>query len=129
MRITPIRSEVLDILSKENKPISAKTIKEKFNLLADLSNIYRNLNTLELDRAIGSISFQGIKYYYYSENKNGHFMLCKSCGEIKSFHLCHEHSLQKQLEEQYEYKLTNHNLYFEGYCKVCKDKNYSEEIL
>ena len=111
-------------MSKENKPISAKTIKEKFNLLADLSNIYRNLNTLELDRAIGSISFQGIKYYYYSENKNGHFMLCKSCGEIKSFHLCHEHSLQKQLEEQYEYKLTNHNLYFEGYCKVCKDKNY-----
>ena len=29
MRITPIRREVLDILSKENKPISAKTIKEK----------------------------------------------------------------------------------------------------
>ena len=62
MRITPIRREVLDILSKENKPISAKTIKEKFNLLADLSNIYRNLNTLELDGAIGSISFQGRKY-------------------------------------------------------------------
>ena len=48
MRITPIRREVLDILSKENKPISAKTIKEKFNLLADLSNIYRNLNTLDV---------------------------------------------------------------------------------
>mgnify|MGYP000352445328 CR=1 FL=1 len=39
------------------------------------------------------------------------------------------HAQKKQLEEQYEYKLTNHNLYFEGYCKVCKDKNYSEEIL
>lgn len=120
LKLTPIRKEILDIIKKSNRPICAKNIKEEFSLQADLSNIYRNLNVLELDRKISSISFRCVKYYYASQNQNGHFILCKKCGEIQSFNLCHEHLLQKTLEEQYGYKFTSHSLYFEGYCKICK---------
>lgn len=119
LKLTPIRLEILSILKESTAPICAKAIKDKFILSADLSNVYRNLNTLELDRIICSISFKGIKYYYESESKSGHFILCKGCGEIQSFHNCHEHTLQKELENQFGYKITNHNLYFEGYCGTC----------
>lgn len=120
MIVSPISEEILRILKKENKPISTKDINKIFKIEVDLSNIYRNLNKLELNQIISSISFKGTKYYYYSENRNGHFILCKSCGEIQTFHICHENSLQKKLEESFDYQFTNHNLYFEGYCKKCR---------
>lgn len=119
MKLTPIKEEILRILKTNSKPISTKKIKEEFMLNADLSNVYRNLNSLELSSTINSISIEGTKYYYAFDNLNGHFIICKSCGEMQSFHNCNEQKLQSQLEEQFGYKLLSHKLYFEGYCKIC----------
>ena len=103
MKLTPIRKEILRIVKDSNKPISTKLIKEKFGLEADISNIYRNLNALELDRSINSISIEGIKYYYAFESQNGHFIICKNCGEIQTFYNCHEHKLKEELEKGISY--------------------------
>jgi len=119
MKLTPIRQEIINIVDNSEKPINAKVIKELFTLEADFSNIYRNLNALELERNISSISIDGVKFYYKSQIDSGHFIICKSCGEIKTFHNCHEHKLKKELEDQYGYNLLTHNLYFEGYCSPC----------
>lgn len=119
MKLTPIRKEILRIVKDSDKPINTKLIKEKFQLEADISNIYRNLNVLELDRSINSISIEGIKYYYAFESQNGHFIICKSCGEIQTFYNCHEHKLKEELEKEFGYRLLTHNLYFEGYCGLC----------
>lgn len=119
MKLTPIRKEILRIVKASDKPINTKIIKEKFGLEADISNIYRNLNALELDRSVNSISIEGIKYYYAFESQNGHFIICKNCGEIQTFYNCHEHKLKEELEKDFGYQLLTHNLYFEGYCGLC----------
>lgn len=119
MKLTPIRKEILDILESIENPINAKIIRDKFKLDADFSNIYRNLNSLELQREINSISIDGVKFYYKTKEHNGHFIICKNCGEIKTFHNCHEHKLKDDLEKEFSYKLITHNLYFEGYCEPC----------
>lgn len=128
MKLTPIREEILKIIKTSEKPVSTKLIKEKLTLYVDLSNVYRNLNTLELSRNINSISINGIKYYYAFENESGHFIICKCCGEIQTFHNCHEHKLKIELENQFGYRLLSHNLYFEGYCNPCNQSIEKQEI-
>jgi Fur family ferric uptake transcriptional regulator len=120
-RLTRLRKEILHLIEKAKKPLSVKIIKNRLVRKPNLSSIYRALEFLEKKNLIQRVSFSGISYYYKREEGQGHFLICKECNEMISFDDCIAENLQKKIQKEYGYKITDHVLYFEGLCTECRN--------
>ncbi len=119
-RLTDFKKEVLSVIDKAEKPLIAKAILNRMNSEPNLSTIYRALDFLRRKKYIQSVSFSGVKFYFTGKKGNGHFLVCKECHEIIEFEDCIALNLQKKIQEQYDYKITDHVLYFKGLCPECQ---------
>lgn len=119
MNLSPLRADILDIITTYKKPITAKNIFEKLSINADLSNVYRGLKFLEAKGIVSSISYLGVKYYFLFNDNHGHFLFCRECQEILSFNKCFAHSIEDEIQEQFNYNIERHVFYFEGTCEIC----------
>jgi len=120
-RLTDLRKEILNVINKAKKPLNAKIIKKRLISQPDFSTIYRALDFLERQKFVYSVSFTGVKYYFTSKKGNGHFLVCKKCREILEFKDCVAESLQERIQQKYNYKISEHVLYFEGLCSKCQN--------
>ncbi|BDU51530.1 Fur family transcriptional regulator [Haliovirga abyssi] len=117
IKLTENRKEIFNIIKSSKKPISAKVIQSKIKDKLDCSTVYRTLEFLTKKQIINSVSFKGKSFYYYGTG--GHFLFCKECGEIIAFDQCIIGDLESKIEDKFNYKITNHVLYFQGYCSKC----------
>jgi Fur family ferric uptake transcriptional regulator len=120
-RLTDLRKEILGVVDKAEKPLSTKMIEMRIKSTPNLSTIYRALDFLETKKFIRSVSFSGVKFYFSNKEGNGHFLFCKECHEILEFADCVVANLQKKIQKQYDYKITDHVLYFQGLCPECQN--------
>ncbi len=117
IKLTKNRIEILNIIKSSEKPIPVKTIQSKISDKLDSSTVYRTLEFLIKNQIVNSVSFNGKSFYYYGTG--GHFLFCKECGEILIFKQCIVGKLENKIEDKFDYKITNHVLYFQGYCSKC----------
>lgn len=118
--ITKWRKEVFDIINSSDKPLRAEDIYKQNGLKPNLSTVYRALNYLEKKDYISSVSFEGNVRYYFAKNKHYHFLICKNCGKIEVFTECMANEIKKQIEERFNFEITDHVFYFKGLCNECK---------
>ena len=119
-KLTALRKEIIAIIDGEDKPLSAKQIMKRIRTRPNLSSIYRSLEYLVTRNLLQSVSFSGMRYYFIGKKGKGHFIICKGCNEMIAFDECIAEKLQKRIQKKFDYTITDHVLYFEGFCTECK---------
>ena len=127
-RFTDLRKEILDVINSADTPINVKQIVLQMKSQPDLSTVYRALDFLEKKNLIQSLSFSR-RTFYYSVNPEGcgHFIACTNCHEIRCVKGCVSQWLQDKLEEEFQYHIQSHVLYFQGLCPECQHHNPKKE--
>lgn len=121
MRMTKNRKIILDLLKKENKPMSAELIYEKLPLnFMDLSTIYRSLDTLFNNNYLLKSTLINTTYYHLNNEDHNHYMLCLECNNLFTVD-CHLHGVKEEIEKENNLKIVSHNLTFYGYCGKCSN--------
>jgi len=121
--ITELRKTILTIVEKSDKPLMVKSIYKQLYPKPDLSTVYRALDFFQKKNLLQSINFfNNVQYFFSSKKPHSHFILCKECHHIDAFKNCPAHSLEKELENQFKFKIYDHFLHFIGLCKECQKK-------
>ncbi len=119
-KLTLFRTEVKRIIDEAEKPLNAKTIFRNMTHRPNLSTVYRSLDFLEKRGHIQSIPFFGESRYYFNTHNHHHFLMCMECHDIHEFDHCTAEKMQRELEDEFKYAITEHILYFKGVCKNCR---------
>ena len=111
-KLTKPRLLVLEILEKDHKPLSAKTIHTKLQKKVDLASIYRTIRLFQKLKILFEERIND-KQYYYLAKKQHHHIICRKCGYAECIPCRHIFS-----------KITNfsnifHKLSLSGICNKC----------
>lgn len=127
-KLTPQRRAVLDIIiENEGKHLTTEEIYElvkKDCPEIGLATVYRTLQLLEEMNLVFKLSLDDGKNRYElvhsGEDHHHHHLICTNCGrliEVKDDLL---EILEKEIEKEYKFKITNHILKFFGTCSKCE---------
>lgn len=120
---TELRKEILKIIEESAQPLMAKDVLTQLEPKPNLSTIYRALDFLCRKGLVKSVSFSSDANYYFSAKKgHAHFLYCKGCSEIQVFDQCFADKIQKNIEHEFDYKITDHFFYFSGICDDCRHR-------
>lgn len=118
------------ILDKENWHFTAEQLfsaVRKKDKDIGMATIYRTLELMQKLEIIHVLDFgdDSRKYELYLENSHHHHLICKSCGKLIEFNDQDIDYFETELEEKYNFAITEHRLRFYGYCEKCKKENKS----
>jgi Fur family ferric uptake transcriptional regulator len=121
--VTKLRKTILAIVENSDIPLRVKSIYHQLTPKPNLSTIYRALDYFQKKNILHSINFfNNVQYFYSAKKPHSHFILCKKCQHINTFNSCPAHSLEKELENRFDFKISDHFLHFIGLCKKCQKK-------
>jgi Fur family ferric uptake transcriptional regulator len=127
-RNSNLRVAVLDILKQNPGPISISTLTmglEKQHLKPNKTSIYREISTLLKENVIEEFDLgEGKKRYELKPEKgHHHHIICTKCGKVDCLEVDSDlEKLTQQIEKKTNYKISKHNLDFEGLCVECQNK-------
>lgn len=129
-KLTPQRRAVLDaIIANEGKHLSTEEIYDVVK--ADcpeigLATVYRTLQLLEKMDVVCKMNFDdGCNRYelvHNDEDHQHHHLVCVNCGSVQEVEDDLLDTIEEKIEGNYNFKITNHNVKFFGYCSKCQDK-------
>lgn len=136
-KLTPQReATVLVLLENEKDHLSAEEIymlvKQKSSEIG-LATVYRTLEMLTELKIVDKISFNdGVARYDLRKEGAKHFhhhLLCLECGSIEEIEEDLLVDVEKVVEKNFNFQVTDHRLTFHGICEECrqnktKQKNY-----
>jgi Fur family ferric uptake transcriptional regulator len=132
-KITPQRVEILNIfLNNKNDHFTAEEILVKLtSSKTGQATVYR---TLELFCSIGilkKVIFKNdeISRYDLVDLNNRHFhhhLVCSNCGKVIEIQDDLLEILEEKIEKEYQFKVSNHELIFNGICSECKGSDINE---
>lgn len=122
---TDKREELLKILAKQNRYLSAKEILDEIqkqfpNLSFD--TIYRNLylftdlDILEVTEIAGEKHFR----FTCSSDTHHHHFICLDCGKSKQIDLC---PVKEMADKLRDYEITGHKFEIYGRCPDCHEQS------
>lgn len=125
--MTRIRKLLLRYINDATQPLTANDIFVHSNSEADLATIYRALHYFEQHGFVESFSYHcekegTLRYYYPMREEHTHFFHCASCHMFIPLGPCMLHTLEEELQAQYNVEISRHVLYFTGFCKECAEK-------
>lgn len=108
LKLTPARKEILELFSKEKKPVCFEDIKHKLNM--DKATFYRNVSRFQDEDILISFESNDKKRYYELHNiEHAHFV-CNECNKIECLNGIEALKLDG-------YKITD--IIYKGLCKEC----------
>jgi Fe2+ or Zn2+ uptake regulation protein len=125
-KLTGPRQHVLEVLRREDHPVSARAIFEALPRgECDLATVYRSLHLLE---GMGMIKHydlgDGVKRFeLLKEGDDGHHhhLICTQCSEVREIENClMPPELQEQIADQSGFREVTHRLEFFGVCPRCQ---------
>lgn len=128
-KFTKQREVILQtILDKENWHFNAEELfsaVRKKDKDIGMATIYRTLELMQKLEIVHVLDFgdDSRKYELYLENSHHHHLICKSCGKLIEFNDQDIDYFEAELEEKYNFDITEHRLRFYGYCEDCKKEN------
>lgn len=122
LKITPARLAVLDIFSKNHKPISADMICKKLDVKINEATVYRMVSSFEEKGLIKRVDLRRESVYFELNNDHHHHIVCVNCGVLEDFKENKE--IEKILESVIKkstkfIKIKEHSLELFGFCKAC----------
>lgn len=129
-KLTPQRRAVLDIIiSNEGMHL---TTEEIYGLVKKncpeigLATVYRTLQLLEEMNLIFKLNLDDGKSRYElvheEEDHHHHHLICNKCGRLIEVEVDLLETLEKEIEQKYGFKISNHILKFFGTCSKCEEK-------
>lgn len=125
-RMTPIRMELLNILSKSTEPRSPQELRarlEKKGFSANKTTVYRQLEMLERYGIVQSVQFadRTRRYELVSESGHHHHLVCVHCERVEDISFPTELEEQEKLIwKQHRFTVLQHSLEFFGVCRRCR---------
>jgi len=133
-RVTVPREIVIDILQNTDEHPSATDIyiqANKINPSIGLTTVYRTLDILVQMGIVRKFEFgDGKARYELINNPNGkkhhHHLICLQCREIIDYSEFTDEEIQfitkaqNKLSKKYNFKITDHEINFYGFCGKCK---------
>ncbi len=109
LRLTVARTELLEMLLKQSKPICYEDIKEYMTM--DKATFYRNISRFEEEEIVHSFEANDKKRYFEIKiDKHPHFM-CNYCHKIECITDPHTPLLEGYIVE---------SVMFKGRCSACQ---------
>ncbi|MFL0196468.1 Fur family transcriptional regulator [Clostridium sp. WILCCON 0269] len=130
-KLTPQRRAVVDIIIKnEGKHLTTEQIYDQVKIECPeigLATVYRTVQLLEDIGVICKLDLNdGCNRYeivHREENHHHHHLICTKCSRIIEVTDDLLESLERKIEEKYNFKILNHSLKFYGICSECTKKS------
>lgn len=123
-RITPARSRIVEILTKNLQPISATDLIKDFansEKSVNKTTVYRELDFLLSQKLIQQIEFGDGRKRYELNTGHHHHLVCLNCKKVEDVDLKVDlRDEEKKIETETGFKIESHSLEFFGYCKNCQ---------
>lgn len=124
IRQTPQRRIILEELSSLT---SHPTATEIYDLVRKrlprigLGTVYRNLEIMAQCGMIVKLDLGGTQKRFDAITAPHYHIRCTSCGRIEDIELEPQSSLENKAAQATEYRITGHNIEFEGICRHCRE--------
>jgi len=128
------REEILNILlDNKNEHLSCEDVHKIISMNdkeVGIATVYRTLQLFEKLGIVYKINFDdGVARYELNtetENHHHHHLICTECGKVTEVKLDLLESLEKEIEIEEDFIISDHDVKFYGICKECKD-NYQKK--
>lgn len=127
-KLTPQRRAVLNIIMEN--PGKHLTTEEIYDLVKvqcpdiGLATVYRTLQILDEMDLIMKINLDdGCSRYEYNVHQDDHehhHLICTNCGKIMEVNEDLLDSIERQIENDYDFTITDHKVKFFGLCSKCR---------
>ncbi len=121
-KATRQRLMLLNVLSKEDRPLTVSEIKERL-MEVDQVTIYRALEAMADKNIVRKVDTKHAYTHYelVATKKHHHHAICVVCGKIEDVELCLPTTLEREVEKSLKNfsSISGHSLEFIGRCKQC----------
>lgn len=134
-KLTPQREVTLRVLlENESDHLSAEDVfmkvKDKYPEIG-LATVYRTLELLNELKILDKINFgDGVSRYDLRKEGAEHFhhhLVCINCGSVEEIEEDLLGDVEKKVENDFQFKITDHRLTFHGICRTCTSNSEIKE--
>jgi len=87
------------------------------------ATVYRSLNLFKELGLVNEIRLGKLRCYYEIKQSPQHqHLFCQGCGKVIEFQNPYFNKLIKAVQREHGFKITKAELYLEGYCPKCEEK-------
>jgi len=87
------------------------------------ATVYRSLNLFKQLGLVDEMKLGKLRCYYEIKQSPQHqHLVCQGCGKVIEFQNPHFQKLIKAVQREHGFKITRAELYLEGYCPNCEEK-------
>lgn len=124
LKATPTRLNILNVFSKDCKPVNAEYIHKILkNKKINLVTIYRNLINFEKAGILKQVDLRQESIFYELTGDHHHHIICLKCKKVSSFNGCKSDSdalISKALKQNKDFdSISHHTFDIFGLCKKC----------
>jgi len=128
--MTNQRQLLLELLRDAEGHIDAKELYRRASARDESispATVYRSLNLFKELRLVDEMRLGKVRCYYEIKQSPEHqHLVCQGCGKIIEFQNPHFQKLIKAVQREHAFKVTKAELYLEGYCPECGDKEKTQ---
>jgi Fur family ferric uptake transcriptional regulator len=120
---TKVKVNILQEISRSEKPLSVTEIHEKIQESCDVSTVFRTITQFKEKNLIREVNLDEGFFRYESSSQeethhHHHHVRCRKCGDIRNIEKCDLGAFEKAIAKL-GFKDMEHRLEFTGLCSKC----------
>jgi len=124
--LTAQRRLLLELLRDAQGHIDAKELYRRASAKDESispATVYRTLNLFKELGLVDEMRLGKVRCYYEIKQSQGHqHLVCQGCGKVIEFQNPHFKKLINAVQREHGFNVKKAELYLEGYCPGCEDK-------
>jgi len=124
--LTTQRRLLLELIREAEGHLDAKELFQRARARDESigpATVYRSLNLFKQLGLVDERRLGNLRCYYEIKQSPEHqHLLCQGCGKVIEFQNPHFQKLIKEVQREHGFKITKAELYLEGYCPNCEEK-------
>jgi Fur family ferric uptake transcriptional regulator len=124
--LTTQRRLLLELIRDAEGHLDAKELYQRARAMDESigpATVYRSLNLFKQLGLVDERKLGKLRCYYEIKRSPEHqHLLCQGCGKVIEFQNPHFEKLIKAVQREHGFKITKAELYLEGYCPNCEEK-------
>jgi Fur family ferric uptake transcriptional regulator len=128
--LTTQRRLLLELIRDSKEHLDAKELYQRAHTKDQSigpATVYRSLNLFKELGLVDEIRLDKVRCYYEIKQSPEHqHLICQGCGKVIEFQNPYFRKLIKAVQREHGFNVTNAELYLEGYCPECEEKEKKE---
>jgi Fur family transcriptional regulator, ferric uptake regulator len=125
-KLTGPRKALLEVLRKQQHPLTIREITGELRNGCDMATVYRSMHLLEqlglvkrFDFGDGTARFELVSE---GEDDHHHHLICTNCSRVVEIEDCFPEELEERIARGNGFTSITHRLEFFGVCPTCQEK-------